>query len=78
MPGLRLLIILAAAFVAGMLIRRMLQQRPKKRRPPAVTATVRCAQCGVVLPEQDALTEAGRHFCCADHRDQYGNDRTKG
>ena len=78
MPGLRILIIVVAAFIAAAIIRRLLRQRPKKPRPPAVTSTVRCAQCGVVLPEQDALSAEGRHFCCAEHRDRFGEDSRDG
>ena len=31
---------------------------------------VRCAACGVHLPESDALQAGDRHFCSAAHRDQ--------
>ena len=31
---------------------------------------VRCAQCGVHLPQGEALWKDGRSYCCNAHRDQ--------
>lgn len=43
----------------------------KRRRPPATktkTGTmVRCAVCGVHLPESEAIASGGRHYCCEAH-----------
>ena len=38
--------------------------------PRAPERMVICATCGVHLPESDALTRAGRHYCSPEHRDQ--------
>ncbi len=40
---------------------------PSQSLPPA--RMVRCAQCGVHLPELDAVFSHGRHYCSAAHRD---------
>lgn len=52
----------------------------KKRRPadpgggdrnaaaPAPERMVRCAHCGVHLPESDAVSDGQRHFCNEAHR----------
>ncbi len=31
---------------------------------------VPCARCGLMLPVSDALGRDGRHYCCAEHRQQ--------
>lgn len=41
---------------------------PQARIAPGETM-LRCAHCGVYLPESEALTRAGRSFCSAEHRD---------
>lgn len=47
----------------------------QRRSPPAGTPRipqqmVPCARCGLMLPQSDALERDGRHFCCAEHREQ--------
>lgn len=50
----------------------------KQRRPPPSTETkngtmVRCAVCDVHLPESEAISSGGRHYCSEAHflqRDQ--------
>lgn len=32
---------------------------------------VPCSQCGVNLPESEALASGGRYFCCDEHRRQF-------
>ncbi len=41
--------------------------------PRAAERMVRCATCGVHLPESDALQHAGQHYCSPAHRDQAGS-----
>lgn len=40
--------------------------------PRAPERMVRCATCGVHLPESDALIHGGQHYCSPAHRDQAG------
>jgi uncharacterized protein len=65
---LRLLLIVLAVWIALLLVRDVLRRRRGTARPPAVTATVRCAHCGVHLPEADALQHVdGRSYCSIEH-----------
>ena len=41
------------------------RQRPGERMVP-------CGQCGVNLPESEALADGGRYFCCDEHLRQFG------
>jgi uncharacterized protein len=36
---------------------------------------VRCAQCGVHLPQSESLTSGTAFYCCADHRRVHQNPR---
>ena len=46
--------------------------RPKEPASPEQTSVVEsfvvCAQCHLRLPESDAITFEGRHYCCEEHR----------
>jgi len=42
---------------------------PPPEAPRPVERMVRCAHCGVHLPESDALADGGAHYCNAAHRD---------
>jgi uncharacterized protein len=37
-------------------------------RPHAGERMVPCSQCGINLPESEALVEGGRYFCSDEHR----------
>jgi len=71
----RILFFLLLAVVAWLLIKKLKQigaaQDEQPPEPKPAQAMKRCAQCGVYLPEADALEKDGRHFCCADHRDGF-------
>jgi uncharacterized protein len=41
------------------------RQRPGERMVP-------CGQCGLNIPESEALTADGRFFCCDEHLRQFG------
>ena len=43
-------------------------KRGSAARQVAVTGMVRCAHCGVHLPEHDAIAEGELHFCGEAHR----------
>ena len=69
----RLIIIAAAVWLAIHMLRRILQHLT----PPKATARgttknmVRCAQCGLHLPEAEAISDQGLYFCCEEHRRQH-------
>jgi uncharacterized protein len=29
---------------------------------------VKCAQCGIHLPESESIADGAAHYCCAEHR----------
>lgn len=54
--------------LAGYLVLRMLARiRAKPRRSVAGERVVPCAQCGLNLPESEAIREEGGFFCCRRH-----------
>jgi uncharacterized protein len=69
----RLIIIATAVWLAIYTLRRILRHLT----PPQATSTgsaknmVRCAQCGLHLPESEAVAYHGQYFCCEDHRRQH-------
>ena len=52
----------------------LLVKASKRTKPPspdgsgAEEAMAQCAHCGVHFPIREAIDEAGRLFCCEDHR----------
>ncbi|MBI4694622.1 MAG: hypothetical protein HY749_11445 [Gammaproteobacteria bacterium] len=66
---LRLLVIIALIWVASVILRRMSAAR---KRPPGKSAyggkMVKCAECGVFLPPQDAIDLGGGRHVCSAHR----------
>ncbi|WP_418287992.1 PP0621 family protein [Melaminivora suipulveris] len=68
-------LVLAAVIAVVWALWRSGQRRPPpaapragKRQPDAPEAMVRCARCGVHLPQSQALLEDGRSYCCDAHR----------
>ena len=41
-------------------------------RPAAPERMVKCDHCGLYLPQSEAIAEAGKFFCCAEHRRRAG------
>lgn len=68
---IRFLILLALAYVAYLLWRRFKAARAESRRrdAPEPERMVRCAQCQLHLPENLALYQDGKWYCCSEHRD---------
>lgn len=70
MKYLLLLLVLGGLFlVLG--ARRGRPREPESRTPvppPAPRAMLRCAECGMHLPADEALPGKGGAFCCAAHR----------
>jgi uncharacterized protein len=60
-------LLLAVLYVA---VKRWRTGPARQRRRPvrAVTRMVRCAQCGLHLPEGEAIREGQRFFCSPEHR----------
>lgn len=63
-----LLLLLLAVIIYRMLRRgRVSGRRRPSVRPPEQMLI--CAQCGVHLPESEALVTGGQTFCCDQHRE---------
>ncbi len=43
------------------------QSRPPEARGGKTIRSVRCAECGLALPERDAVRQNGQVFCCKEH-----------
>jgi len=39
---------------------------------PAPEQMVNCSHCGLYLPQNEAIAEGDRFFCCAEHRRRAG------
>ena len=66
---LKYLLLMALAAAIWWHWRKSSQPSPELRRPEApVQKMVACATCGLHLPENEAISEDGRHYCCASHR----------
>ena len=69
----RLLFWIAIIFAAIWVWRRYISapKRPSQaQREDEPAPMVRCAHCGVHLPQTDALPAGTRYYCCAAHREQ--------
>ena len=71
----RVILIAVAVWLAIHILRRALHYiTPSKTASASTRSTkdmVRCAQCGLHLPESEAIAYQGRHFCCQEHRRQH-------
>lgn len=69
---LRLILIVLAVWIVIVLLRNARARREVKPPRPSdkVENMVRCASCGLHLPEKDALRRGDRYYCCAAHRDK--------
>lgn len=66
----RLVILIALIAAAIWLWRRLKRPAPGAAKGPAATPMVRCEQCGVHVPEGQALRDADRWYCSAAHLKQ--------
>ena len=71
MFGIRVLIfILGIALVIWILIRLYKGPAVEQKKTKKVDEMVRCAQCGVFVPRNEALKHGEQFYCCSQHRDQ--------
>ena len=69
----RLVFIAIAVWLAIYVLRRVLHYLSPPDTPSTGAANnmVRCAECGLHLPESEAIAYQGKHFCCQEHRREY-------
>jgi uncharacterized protein len=72
---LRLLSLIAFLALAALLVRMVLRAAGKGGPPPrgAVAHMVKCATCGVFVPETDALVDGDRSYCSREHLERQQN-----
>lgn len=68
---LRVILLIVLAALLYRLVRRWLKARAAA---PHVRARdqgrmLACAHCGTYIPEQDAIRDGDKNFCCTAHRD---------
>lgn len=68
---MRTLVIIIVLALVIMIARRLLA-RPKTpvKRKSTSEHMVQCANCGIYIPEQEALQRAGRFYCSQAHLDE--------
>lgn len=68
---LRLVLLIILAALLYRLVRRWLDRRTAAQRARVQDKgrMLACAHCGTYFPEQDAVREGGKAYCCTAHRD---------
>jgi uncharacterized protein len=69
-----ILLIVAAWWLAKGSRRRNPTREAPRASPRAIPEQkmVKCNYCGLYLPQSEAIAEADKFFCCAEHRRQAG------
>lgn len=67
---MRLLLLIIAIFIGFLIVKQMMASRRQStdKKLPESTHMVRCEQCGVHLPKNEALLADGKFFCSDEHR----------
>lgn len=66
--GFRNLLIVALLVWVGVILWRRLQaRRPPPSGPGAPERMVRCEECGVYLPQRDAVSRGAERYACTSH-----------
>jgi uncharacterized protein len=69
----KLLTLILVIVVVWRLMKGFGRKRATRNAPQAAPEQmVNCDYCGVYLPHSEALAEAGKFFCCAEHRRRAG------
>jgi uncharacterized protein len=72
----RLIIVAAVVWLAIYALRRILHYLTLPKKTPAPGAAknmVRCAHCGLHLPESEAISDGRQYFCSQEHRRQHSD-----
>ncbi|MGB5425443.1 MAG: PP0621 family protein [Gammaproteobacteria bacterium] len=68
---MRTLVIIIILALIVMIAKRLLQKpQAPARRSQTNEHMVQCANCGIYIPEQEALQRAGRYYCSQTHLDE--------
>lgn len=67
---MRTLLILIAVIIVVLTVKRLMAApRPEKNLRTRSGKMVQCAHCGMYVPETEALSDRGHHYCSVAHRD---------
>ncbi|MDR1933980.1 MAG: hypothetical protein LBS49_00025 [Candidatus Accumulibacter sp.] len=75
---MKYLLLAGLALIVLWFFRRLGSHRSRTGRMPAerrAERMVKCARCGLHLPESESVQDGAIHYCCAEHR-QAARDRT--
>ena len=64
----RLLFFLLLALIVYLAIKALTRRPPAKAPRKDAEKMVHCDQCGLYLPESEAIHAQGRHYCSVDHQ----------
>ena len=65
----KILLLIFAVIAAWWLIKRLRGKDAAGDAPgPAPEQMVTCSHCGLYLPQNEAIAEGGKFFCCAEHQ----------
>lgn len=68
---MRTLVILIVLALIVIIAKRLWQKpRPPARRSRENERMVQCANCGIYIPDQEALTRDGHYYCSQAHLDE--------
>ncbi len=73
--SMNLIRLIAIAVIFWLLYRLILALLSKARQParrdspPLEGTMVRCEQCGLHVPQEQALIKGDKYYCCEEHRD---------
>ena len=70
---IKLIIVLFIGWILYSLFRRWQNQLPKSSSDSdeKIDTMVKCAECGVHVPQQNAIEYKGHFFCSKEHRDNF-------
>ena len=67
MTLVRFLILALAVWLIARTVRRLLAKPQPPSAAEGVKNMVRCAQCGLHLPETEAIPHQSQYYCCKQH-----------
>ncbi len=68
-PMRTLLILIALALIVMIIKRLWLQTRQPPKKSVLTGKMVQCENCGIFIPQHEALRQDGRFYCSREHRD---------
>ena len=72
---MRFLLIFAALAIIVLVARRLWGRKtPQRNRDALAGKMIQCAECGIYIPEQEAVRDGEHAFCSAAHRDNFRNN----